>query len=48
MTVLDDEPEPPYSHMAIPYLPINRIGEAGTHLRHHRVMEASLAKDYSA
>jgi NAD(P)H-nitrite reductase large subunit len=27
------EPEPPYSRMAIPYLLIGRIGEAGTYLR---------------
>jgi NAD(P)H-nitrite reductase large subunit len=28
-----DEPEPPYSRMAIPYLLIGDIGEAGTYLR---------------
>jgi len=35
ITLLGDEPEPPYSRMAIPYLLINRIGETGTYLRHH-------------
>ncbi len=35
ITLLGDEPEPPYSRMAIPYLLIDRIGETGTHLRHH-------------
>jgi NAD(P)H-nitrite reductase large subunit len=34
ITVIGDEPEPPYSRMAIPYLLIDRIGEQGTHLRH--------------
>jgi NADPH-dependent 2,4-dienoyl-CoA reductase/sulfur reductase-like enzyme len=32
--LVGDEPEPPYSRMAIPYLLMNHIGEAGTHLRH--------------
>jgi NADPH-dependent 2,4-dienoyl-CoA reductase/sulfur reductase-like enzyme len=32
--LIGDEPEPPYSRMAIPYLLIERIQEAGTHLRH--------------
>jgi NAD(P)H-nitrite reductase large subunit len=32
--LVGDEPEAPYSRMAIPYLLIGRIGEAGTHLRH--------------
>lgn len=32
--VVGDEPEAPYSRMAIPYLLIGQIGEAGTHLRH--------------
>ena len=31
--VVGDEPEPPYSRMAIPYLLIGDIGEDGTHLR---------------
>jgi len=33
VTLLGDEPEPPYSRMAIPYLLMGNIGEAGTHLR---------------
>ena len=34
VTVVGDEPEPPYSRMAIPYLLTGGVGEAGTHLRH--------------
>lgn len=34
ITLIGDEPERPYSRMAIPYLLIERIGELGTHLRH--------------
>lgn len=33
ITLLGDEPAPPYSRMAIPYLLIGNIGEEGTHLR---------------
>ncbi len=33
ITILGDEPEPPYSRMALPYLLIERIGEKGTYLR---------------
>ncbi len=33
ITVLGDEPEPPYSRMAIPYLLIDNINEQGTYLR---------------
>ena len=33
ITLVGDEPEPPYSRMAIPYLLSGLIGEAGTHLR---------------
>jgi NADPH-dependent 2,4-dienoyl-CoA reductase/sulfur reductase-like enzyme len=33
VTLVGDEPEPPYSRMAIPYLLTGRIAEAGTHLR---------------
>ena len=33
ITLVGDEPEPPYSRMAIPYFLINQIEEAGTHLR---------------
>jgi len=32
--LVGDEPEAPYSRMAIPYLLVGRVGEAGTHLRH--------------
>jgi len=31
--IVGDEPEPPYSRMAIPYLLMNQIEEQGTHLR---------------
>ena len=34
IVVVGDEPEAPYSRMAIPYLLMGNIGEAGTHLRH--------------
>ncbi len=34
ITLVGDEPEAPYSRMAIPYLLIGNIGEPGTHLRH--------------
>ena len=34
ITLVGDEPEAPYSRMALPYLLIGNIGEAGTHLRH--------------
>ncbi len=34
VTIVGDEPEPPYSRMAIPYLLAAKIGEEGTHLRH--------------
>ena len=33
ITLIGDEPEAPYSRMAIPYLLIGNIQEAGTHLR---------------
>jgi NAD(P)H-nitrite reductase large subunit len=33
ITLLGDEPEPPYSRMAIPYFLIGKVGEEGTHLR---------------
>ena len=33
ITLVGDEPEPPYSRMAIPYLLIDKVGEQGTHLR---------------
>ena len=31
--LIGDEPEPPYSRMALPYYLINKVEEAGTHLR---------------
>ena len=31
--LIGDEPEPPYSRMAIPYLLVGNIGENGTYLR---------------
>jgi NAD(P)H-nitrite reductase large subunit len=34
IVVIGDEPERPYSRMAIPYLLIGNVDEAGTHLRH--------------
>ncbi len=34
ITIVGDEPEPPYSRMAIPYLLAGNIAESGTHLRH--------------
>jgi len=33
ITLLGDEPEPPYSRMALPYLLVEQIGEQGTYLR---------------
>jgi NAD(P)H-nitrite reductase large subunit len=33
ITIIGDEPEPPYSRMAIPYLLINQIEARGTYLR---------------
>ncbi|MBL8334988.1 MAG: NAD(P)/FAD-dependent oxidoreductase [Rubrivivax sp.] len=34
IVLIGDEPEAPYSRMAIPYLLIGNVGEGGTHLRH--------------
>jgi len=34
IVLLGDEPEAPYSRMAIPYMLMGNIGEDGTHLRH--------------
>jgi NADPH-dependent 2,4-dienoyl-CoA reductase/sulfur reductase-like enzyme len=34
IVVIGDEPEAPYSRMAIPYLLIGKVAEAGTQLRH--------------
>jgi NAD(P)H-nitrite reductase large subunit len=36
ITLVGDEPEAPYSRMAIPYLLMGNIAEEGTHLRHTR------------
>ena len=36
IVMIGDEPEPPYSRMAIPYLLAGQIGEAGTYLRKDR------------
>ena len=33
ITLIGNEPEPPYSRMAIPYYLINKVGEEGTYLR---------------
>ena len=33
ITLVGDEPEPPYSRMAIPYLLIGNVDERGTYLR---------------
>ena len=33
ITIVGDEHEPPYSRMAIPYLLMGKVGEAGTYLR---------------
>ncbi|MCK6426016.1 MAG: FAD-dependent oxidoreductase [Burkholderiaceae bacterium] len=34
VVLIGDEPEAPYSRMAIPYLLIGKVAESGTHLRH--------------
>lgn len=33
ITIIGDEPEPPYSRMALPYHLVNQVGEFGTYLR---------------
>ncbi|TDJ65620.1 MAG: NAD(P)/FAD-dependent oxidoreductase, partial [Proteobacteria bacterium] len=33
ITIVGDEPEPPYSRMALPYFLTKQIGESGTYLR---------------
>jgi len=43
--VIGDEPEPPYSRMAIPYLLTGRIGEQGTYLREREDHYAQLGID---
>ncbi len=42
IVLVGDEPEAPYSRMAIPYLLMGKIGEDGTHLRHGRDHYAAL------
>jgi NAD(P)H-nitrite reductase large subunit len=37
ITIIGDEPEPPYSRMAIPYYLANNIGEEGSYLRDPKV-----------
>jgi NADPH-dependent 2,4-dienoyl-CoA reductase/sulfur reductase-like enzyme len=43
ITLVGDEPEPPYSRMAIPYLLMGRIGEPGTYLRKSATHYSDLA-----
>ena len=43
--ILGDEPEPPYSRMALPYLLAENVGESGTHLRHGDTHFEKLAID---
>ncbi len=49
VTIVGDEPEAPYSRMALPYLIINKIDEAGTYLRkdtsHFSNKDIDLIKD---
>jgi NAD(P)H-nitrite reductase large subunit len=49
VTVVGDEPEPPYSRMAIPYLLTGGVGEEGTHLRrgvnHYKELAVDLRRD---
>jgi NADPH-dependent 2,4-dienoyl-CoA reductase/sulfur reductase-like enzyme len=42
IVLVGDEPERPYSRMAIPYLLMGNIDEQGTHLRHHKDHYAAL------
>ncbi|MFN3830454.1 MAG: NAD(P)/FAD-dependent oxidoreductase, partial [Tepidimonas ignava] len=45
VTLVGDEPEPPYSRMAIPYLLVGNIDERGTYLRKHPGHYAALGID---
>jgi NAD(P)H-nitrite reductase large subunit len=45
IVLVGDEPEAPYSRMAIPYLLIGNVGEEGTHLRHGKDHYAKLRID---
>ena len=46
ITIIGDEPEPPYSRMAIPYYLIKNIDESGSYLRdpinHYRKLDIEL------
>lgn len=50
ITLIGDEPEPPYSRMALPYLMMGEIDEAGTHLRkdagHFARLRIDLLRDF--
>ena len=45
IVILADEPEPPYSRMALPYMLAKNVGESGTHLRHGDAHYEKLAID---
>ena len=45
IVILGDEPEPPYSRMALPYMLAEKVGEPGTHLRHGDAHYGELAID---
>ena len=45
IVILGDEPEPPYSRMALPYMLAENVGEPGTHLRHGDAHYEKLAID---
>ena len=45
IVILGDEPEPPYSRMALPYLLAENVGESGTRLRHGDAHFEKLAID---
>ena len=45
IVILGDEPEPPYSRMALPYMLAESVGESGTHLRHADAHYENLAID---
>ncbi len=49
VTLIGDEPEPPYSRMAIPYYLVEKVGEAGTYLRksdsHYQDLGISVRED---
>jgi NAD(P)H-nitrite reductase large subunit len=49
VTIVGDEPEPPYSRMALPYLLFKKVDEAGTHLRkdsdHFKKLKIDIMRD---